>query len=161
MQASLFSASWFITLFANTIQFQKSDVINEPLLKLWDYFMVHGFKGVFRAAIFLLKTFETCLYQLNFEQVLAFIPQMPRFIFVPNEDDEDGQFSTDIINVETLLSQSIQAKDDKVITKIAEIRKNLNLTKDMHRYLADLHVSSFILEKIDNEYYESEKHSDI
>lgn len=59
VQASLYSASWFITLFANTIQFQKSDNINEPLMKLWDFFMVYGYKGVFRTAIFLLKTFET------------------------------------------------------------------------------------------------------
>jgi hypothetical protein len=158
VQGSLFSASWFITLFANTIQFQKSDIINEPLLKLWDYFMVHGFKGVFRAAIFLLKTFETCLYQLNFEQVLAFIPQMPRFIFVPNEEDEDVSNQK---MIETLLSQSVQAKDDKVITKITEIRQNLNMTKDIHRYLAELNVSSFILEKLDIEYHESEINSDI
>lgn len=158
VQASLYSASWFITLFANTIQFQKSDGINEALLKLWDYFMIYGYKGVFRAAIFLLKTFETCLYQLSFEQVLAFIPQTPRFLFVPNEEEE-GETNEKMI--QNLLMQSIQSRDGRIAHMIAEIRENLNLTRDLHKSLIKLNVSSFILEKLDVEYYESEKNSEL
>lgn len=158
VQASLFGASWFITLFANTIQFQKSDVINEALLKLWDYFIVFNFKGVFRAAIFLIKTFETIFYQLSFEQILAFIPQTPRFIFTPNEEEEDLS-NEDMIR--HLLSTSVQNEDDMVTQKIVEIRKNLDATNNLHHYLMETDIPSFILEKIDTEYYESEKHSEI
>ena len=158
VQASLFSASWLITLFANTIQFQKSEIINEALLKLWDYFMVFGVKGVFRASIFLLKTFETCFYQLSFEQILAFIPQIPRFIFVPNEEEEDQSNEN---NDKKLLSQSIQNFDGKISKKIKELREELDATNNLHKHLMSTNISSFIFEKIDTEYYESEKHSEI
>ena len=157
VQASLFSASWFITLFSNAIQFQKSDVINEALLKLWDYFMVYGFKGVFRASIFFIKTFETWFYQLSFEQILAFIPQMPRFLFVPNEENED---QTNEKMIETLLLQSVQSWDGKIAKKIAEIREELDLTNNLHSHLIEMNIPSFILEKLYSEYYESEKHSE-
>ena len=156
VNSSLYSASWFITLFSNTIQFQKSDRINEPLLKLWDFFMVHGFKGVFRAAIFLLKTFETCLYQLSFEQVLAVIPQMPRFIFVPDEEEE-GETTEKMIS--NLLQMSTQSKDGKINIMISEIRKKLDLNNKLHHYLQNIHISSFILEKLDEEYSAIEKNS--
>lgn len=158
VQSSLFSASWFITLFSNTIQFQKSDSINEPLLKLWDFFMVYGFKGVFRAAIFLLQTFEICWYQLSFEQILAFIPQTPRFIFVPNEAEE-GESNEKMIS--NLLMQSTQSRDSNISNKISEIRKNLNLTSNLHLYLHEINISNFILEKLDDEYFESQKRSEI
>ena len=157
VQSSLFSASWFITLFSNTIQFQKSDIINEPLLKLWDYFMVYGFKGVFRAAIFLLQTFETWLYQLSFEQILAFIPQTPRFIFVPNELEE-GESNDKMIS--NLLYQSTQSRESGISSKISEIRKNLDLASNFHNYLHDINISNFILEKLDDEYFESQKRSE-
>ena len=158
VQASLFSASWFITLFANTIQFQRSDKINEPLLKLWDFFMVFGYKGVFRGIIFLLKTFETCLYQLSFEQVLAFIPQSPRFVFVPNEEEEK---ETNDKMIQNLLQQSVQSQDNKISDKIKQIRDNLDLVNNLHKHLTNLNISSFILEKLDTEYYESEKNSNL
>lgn len=155
VQSSLYSASWFITLFANTLQFQKSIKINEPLLKLWDFFMVHGYKGVFRTAIFLLKTFEPWLFQLNFEQVLAFIPQTPRFLFLPNEEEE-GQSNETLIR--NLLMQSIQIKDGKIADLILSLQ-NRNLTIKLHSLLNENHVSSYILEKLDSEYCESHKNS--
>jgi hypothetical protein len=122
-------------------------------MKLWDFFMAHGYKGVFKAAIYLLKTFETVLYQLNFEQVLAFIPQTPRFIFMPNEEEED---QTNEKMTRTLLMQSIQSKDDKITEAILEIQK-VDLVNCLHDKLNEAKVSSYILEKLDLEYYNSQK----
>ena len=155
VNSSLYSASWFITLFSNTIQFQKSTTINEPLLKLWDFFLVHGFKGVFRAAIFLLKTFESCLYQLSFEQVWAFIPQMPRFLFVP--DGEEGETTEMISN---LVIQSTQSKDGKINEIISKIRSELDLNNNLFQYLYRINISTFILEKLDGEYLNIHRNSE-
>jgi len=120
--------------------------------------MVFGYKGVFRGIIFLLKTFETCLYQLSFEQVLAFIPQSPRFVFVPNEEEEK---ETNDKMIQNLLQQSVQSQDNKISDKIKQIRDNLDLVNNLHKHLTNLNISSFILEKLDTEYYESEKNSNL
>ena len=156
VQSSLYSASWFITLLANAIQFQKSSQINEPLLKLWDYFMVYGYKGVFKAAIFLLNTYENWLYQLNFEQVLAFIPQSPRFLFVSDNEEEEGQSKENMTR--NLLMQTIQIRDGRIADTILDLQK-IDLVHNLHKMLNQIHISSYILEKLDFEYRESEKNA--
>jgi hypothetical protein len=40
INSSYFSAPWFITLFANSLQLQASGEIDEAQLQLWDYFLV-------------------------------------------------------------------------------------------------------------------------
>jgi hypothetical protein len=95
---------------------------------------------------------------LSFEQVLAFIPQTPRFLFVPNELEENE--STDKM-IDNLIQQSVQSQDGKIPQKIKDIRKVLNLEENLHSYLKAIGISGFIMEKLDSEYYESEKHSQL
>mmetsp|Transcript_24078 Transcript_24078/g.26752 ORF Transcript_24078/g.26752 Transcript_24078/m.26752 type:complete len:104 (+) Transcript_24078:233-544(+) len=95
---------------------------------------------------------------MSFEQILAFIPQTPRFLFVPNEEEEN---QTNRKMIETLLIQSVQSGDGKIAKKIFEIREELDLTKNLQKYLFNMNITSFILEKIDGEYYESEKNSEL
>lgn len=47
IQASLYSSSWFITLMGNSLQFQTNDEMSPEILKLWDNFLIYGYKGVF------------------------------------------------------------------------------------------------------------------
>ena len=54
IHASYYSAPWFITLFSNALQQQHEERIHENLLRLWDSFLVHGFKTLFRAGIAML-----------------------------------------------------------------------------------------------------------
>ena len=63
--------------------------------------------------------------------------------------------------ISNLLMQSTQSRDSNISNKISEIRKNLNLTSNLHLYLHEINISNFILEKLDDEYFESQKRSEI
>ncbi|KAK9807796.1 hypothetical protein WJX72_009633 [[Myrmecia] bisecta] len=61
---TMYCSHWFITIFAYTLPF-------DHLLRVWDIFLLEGIKVVFRVGLALLKTAESELVTLPFEQLLA------------------------------------------------------------------------------------------
>ena len=66
ISAGLFSSSWFLTLFSSNLQ-NKIPV----LLQIWDYFLIKGWKVIFKAAICILKLMETRICSSSFDEVMS------------------------------------------------------------------------------------------
>ena len=64
---SMFSASWFITLFTN-FNYLPPDVV----AMFFDQFVLDGWKAVFRVALALLKQAEPTLMERGMEEILEF-----------------------------------------------------------------------------------------
>lgn len=58
INSSYYSSPYFITLFTSVLQMQTSGDNCELLLRLWDYFVVGGWKAIFKASLALLKENE-------------------------------------------------------------------------------------------------------
>ena len=58
INSSYFSSPYFITLFTNSMQMQTTGDHCQILLRVWDYFIVHGWKSVFKLALIVLRQFE-------------------------------------------------------------------------------------------------------
>lgn len=70
----LFVPPWFITFFTNSAM--KIDRSNPPnvILKIWDSFIVSGWKAFIMAGLAILKHFERKLLEMKYDQLLSFIP---------------------------------------------------------------------------------------
>ena len=81
INAGIFASAWFITQFTNSLQMDKRQVSSQVeegtippnLLQLWDYFITSGWKAMFKMSLYILKSNETQLLQLGFEDILNVI----------------------------------------------------------------------------------------
>lgn len=85
LSSSYYSSAWFITLFTNQLKHNMdpdTGVVNESLLQLWDYFLVSGWQAVLKMGLFLLTMDSTQLMQMSFEDLLFYISESPKKVFV-------------------------------------------------------------------------------
>jgi hypothetical protein len=68
INSSHFSSSWFITLYSSTLQ-NKVDI----LLKIWDMFLIDGWKVIFKTAIAILERVAPELMNKKFEDIMAIV----------------------------------------------------------------------------------------
>lgn len=71
INSSYYSSPYFITLFTSVLQMQTTGDHMQLLLRLWDYFIVFGWKAIFKASIVLLKENEDMLLAMPFEVMLT------------------------------------------------------------------------------------------
>ncbi len=67
---SYFASPWFITIFSAALHGVKEDRRPELLLAIWDAFLLHGWKGVFRAAVFIMGKLAPRLSETRFDQAV-------------------------------------------------------------------------------------------
>lgn len=70
--SSFYASSWFITLFTNQLHSNTSSggEVNETLAQLWDYFIVSGWKAIFKFNLWLVTMNAESLMQMSFEEVI-------------------------------------------------------------------------------------------
>eukprot|EP00826_Nyctotherus_ovalis_P056830 TRINITY_DN7752_c0_g1_i13.p1 TRINITY_DN7752_c0_g1~~TRINITY_DN7752_c0_g1_i13.p1 ORF type:complete len:879 (+),score=227.97 TRINITY_DN7752_c0_g1_i13:690-3326(+) len=73
---AMYATTWFMTLFAHVFGYLKEDDVPEGLLVIWDEFLIHGWKTIFKAGIFILSEFEEKLLKLKFEEIAPVIGNM-------------------------------------------------------------------------------------
>lgn len=56
---------------------------SDALLRMWDYFIVHGWKAVFKASLAILREHEEALLGMSFEVLLTQIVNLPGRFFLP------------------------------------------------------------------------------
>jgi len=68
-----FCSPWFITLFTNSYPY--TTLVEPPLviLKIWDDYLLDGWKALMRTGICLLKNYEKTLITLKYEDLLHFL----------------------------------------------------------------------------------------
>lgn len=70
LHPTMYSAQWFMTIF--TYNFPFSVVV-----RIWDSFLLEGWKVVFRVALGLLKKHEETMLRLGFEETMGFFRTLP------------------------------------------------------------------------------------
>lgn len=73
---TMYATTWFMTLFAHVFGYLKEDDLPEGLLIIWDEFLIHGWKTIFKAGIFILSEFKEKLLKLRFEGMAPVIGNM-------------------------------------------------------------------------------------
>jgi len=81
VDASFFSASWFITIFTNVFQYSDTSY---TLMRIWDLFLLEGWKGLFKVAIYVLGVYRERLLHLRFDQLLSFVNELTAKEFFTN-----------------------------------------------------------------------------
>lgn len=71
VNSSYFSSSYFITLFTQMMQYQTTNDNMWKLQRIWDYFIVFGWKAIFKTSILILQEFEESLLDMTFEMMLT------------------------------------------------------------------------------------------
>lgn len=65
-----YPTSWIITLFSQSYQYTMESFM---VTVIWDLFIVEGWKGFFKSAMFILGHFQSALLQMDFDQILHFM----------------------------------------------------------------------------------------
>jgi hypothetical protein len=77
INSSFFSSSWFITLFTNALDKNRTDdeqmKVNESLLQLWDYFLCQGWSAISKTGLYMLAVDCENIKSLPFEDVIGAI----------------------------------------------------------------------------------------
>lgn len=91
INSSYFSAPYFITLFTSTLQMQTDMQNSATLLRLWDYFIVHGWKAIFKVSLAILREYEEALLDMPFEVLLTQIVNLPGKHFLKEYLDDESE----------------------------------------------------------------------
>jgi len=70
---TMFATQWLLTLYSSSFPF-------ELVTRVWDIFLLEGWKIVYRVMIALLDTASTKLLKLHFEDILNHIKEIPKGI---------------------------------------------------------------------------------
>ena len=80
---TLFASAWFITMFTNTLKENaQNGVVNETLLQVWDYFLLSGWRGLQKIAVYIITSHGQILGQMPFEDILPHIPDCAQAVLV-------------------------------------------------------------------------------
>ena len=101
------------------------------LQRIWDYFIVFGWKAIFKTSILILQEFEESLLDMTFEMMLTQIQHLPHKFF--------------------MMETAIQFEDeDKKQAYIATELKNLD------KQMQTMTVPTILLERLKKEFDETE-----
>jgi len=78
VSTSFFASAWFMTVFTNSMQHVKDDKATEMILKIWDAFLIEGWKAVFKISLFIISELKEKLLDSKFDQIMALFGDVPR-----------------------------------------------------------------------------------
>lgn len=55
--------------------------------RIWDHFLIYGWTSVYKACLLILKTYEEELLDMNFEELLASLINLPYQFLVKDSED--------------------------------------------------------------------------
>jgi len=76
--SAYFASTWFMTLFTNVFLYAKSEVAPNTLLTIWDEFLIHGWKSIFRAGLYICKELEMKLMELKFDEIMMVLSEVSK-----------------------------------------------------------------------------------
>mmetsp|Transcript_3948 Transcript_3948/g.2671 ORF Transcript_3948/g.2671 Transcript_3948/m.2671 type:complete len:90 (+) Transcript_3948:2618-2887(+) len=77
ISSGFYSSPFFITVFSNVLQGETTSEHMWKLLRLWDYFIIYGWKAIFKITIITLRAYEDQMLDMAFENLLPFICNLP------------------------------------------------------------------------------------
>lgn len=123
ISSSLFSSSFFITVFTSHMQAQPTSEDNWKIQRIWDHFIVQGWKTLFKICLLILKTYENELLQMCFEELVATLIHLPyRFLVRESEKTRKQIFDIPIedlgasqIHIDTEFINNDATRQDSVV----------------------------------------------
>lgn len=92
INSSYFSSPFFFTLFTNVIQTLSSFRHAWLMQRVWDHFLVHGWKTVFKVSILILKSSEETMLTMSFEMLVAQMMTLPSKFLIGECIDIDKKY---------------------------------------------------------------------
>eukprot|EP00826_Nyctotherus_ovalis_P053857 TRINITY_DN7029_c0_g2_i1.p1 TRINITY_DN7029_c0_g2~~TRINITY_DN7029_c0_g2_i1.p1 ORF type:complete len:211 (+),score=48.94 TRINITY_DN7029_c0_g2_i1:857-1489(+) len=71
VSSNLFASNWIMTIFAQSAQYTKNDQPTPMVIKIWDRFVLDGWKAVFKAALFVIEELKEKIVGARFDRVVA------------------------------------------------------------------------------------------
>ena len=125
---SYFVSPWFITMFTNAYQYIHEKEAPKVLLRIWDLFMLDGWKSILKIGISLVKHFEEKLLSLIFEELLQFlINDIIKSDFFQNKNFDTLMFISVNMDIDENLILNIESEYE--IKRKIEEKNNPNNTK--------------------------------
>jgi hypothetical protein len=107
---SLYASQWFLTLFINQFSFPV-------VLRIWDMFLLDGWKVIFRVALLLLTKNEKAILGKSFDNIIMNIRHWA----------DDAEWRDEDLVVTQLLKMKVHEKEVKALQKeYQELKKNEN-----------------------------------
>jgi len=140
IETSFFLPSWFITLFSNNFQYTKRSIFLE---KIWDFFILDGFKVIFKTALLILMEFKSKFLQMKFDAILKFLRDIGK------EELFTNKIYLEILESKIPVSENVEGY--KFVKNFGKSMKNLTLTKDLLKLLdEDFEITETLLPKLAN-----------
>ena len=70
ISANLISSNWFMTIFTQCMQHNKNDKPTPFLIKIWDYFLLDGWKAIFKTALFIIGELKNQLIDMRIDKIM-------------------------------------------------------------------------------------------
>ena len=126
IKTSYFISSWFITLFTNSFQSNKTKNNPKILLKIFDLFFYDGWRVIIITSIALLKTYETKIMNFPSEELLHFlIGDIIKEDYFDNNNFDKFMYILFNFKIEDELLKSLE-KEFEIKKKMPKLGKDLN-----------------------------------
>eukprot|EP00826_Nyctotherus_ovalis_P015872 TRINITY_DN1454_c0_g1_i7.p1 TRINITY_DN1454_c0_g1~~TRINITY_DN1454_c0_g1_i7.p1 ORF type:complete len:199 (+),score=73.11 TRINITY_DN1454_c0_g1_i7:161-757(+) len=84
IESCLYASAWFVTLFADVVAFSSDEPPSSALLAVWDEFLLHGWKVIFKVGLFILSELRNKLMTLRFEEIMMAVGKASKEIVQHN-----------------------------------------------------------------------------
>ena len=126
IKTSYFISSWFITLFTNSFQSNKTKNNPQILLKIFDLFFYDGWRIIIITSIALLKVYENKIINFPSEELLHFlIGDIIKEDFFDNENFDKFMYILFNFKIEDELLKNLE-KEFETKKKMPKLGKDLN-----------------------------------
>lgn len=79
IEASMYATKWYPTMFSISLPFEFT-------IRIWDLFMVDGFKILYRAALAILRLMQKELLKVEFESIMEHLRNVSKYITITPDE---------------------------------------------------------------------------
>jgi hypothetical protein len=113
-----YSSSWFITIFSQTLKYEE-----ELRSRLWDMFLLDGWKAFFKIAIGIFAKLSTKFHEKNFDEIMSVISN------ISSREVNQDIFTEDFID---------QARSIKITTSLLKYLEDEYLAHPKKEYIKEI-----------------------
>eukprot|EP00826_Nyctotherus_ovalis_P045038 TRINITY_DN4929_c0_g1_i48.p1 TRINITY_DN4929_c0_g1~~TRINITY_DN4929_c0_g1_i48.p1 ORF type:complete len:908 (+),score=258.63 TRINITY_DN4929_c0_g1_i48:153-2876(+) len=73
IEADLYSPTWFLTFFTGIMSYSKEIAVPPGLIAVWDFFIIDGWKAIFKTWMFIFSELQDKLLDAKFEEIMGLL----------------------------------------------------------------------------------------
>ena len=113
VNSSLFSTNWILTIFAHSLQHAKDDKPSPMLLKIWDYFLLDGWKAIFKVSLFILNELKSIIMESSFEKIVDLFAKVSKAELLHDEVSAE-KFQKNYQNIKVTRSELKEMENEYI-----------------------------------------------